>query len=348
MDPTFRAYEPGGGGGAVRVFLTGGTGLIGSHVAERLRRRGDAVIALVRSSSDTRHLQALGCETVVGDVLDPPAEIAARIEGCDAVVHGAARVFRGGSRADYLRANVEGTERVLQAAERAAPRVVHLSSVAVYAGLPFDGSLHEERWRDADPRRQAPYAASKHLSELAAWRLHEAGAIGLTTLRPSVVYGERDRAAAPILIRYASLPLVPLPGSGRARLPLVYAGNVAAAVVAALDRPGSVGRAYNVALDQPITARELVIRIAAELGRTARIVPVPAAPLRALAALLDGITRPLPFADGRPVRRAVRSLTTDNPYDTGRARLELGWSRHTPHAEGVRRTLEWWRSRDTE
>lgn len=327
------------------VFLTGGTGLIGSHVAERLRARGTDVVALVRASSDTRHLESLGCRLVTGDVLDEVEEQARRMRGCDAVLHGAARVFLGGSRATFLRENVEGTERVLGAAALAAPRVVHLSSVAVYAGLPLDRPLTEDRWMEADPERQNPYAASKHLSERAAWRLHDAGAIRLTTVRPCVVYGERDRAAVPIMVRYASLPVVPLLGGGRLRLPLVYAGNVAAGVVAALDRESAIGRAYNLAMDEPARAREIVAWIGGERGRRRPTLPVPAALPRAAAALLCKLSPLLPAGRTAGARRALRSLSTDNPYDSSRARLELGWSVHVPHREAVRRTMAWWLER---
>jgi 2-alkyl-3-oxoalkanoate reductase len=332
----------------VRIFLTGGTGLIGSHVAEQLRGRGDEVVALVRPTSRRAHLASLGCELVEGDVLASPDELGALMRGCDAVVHGAAKVFERGGRAEFIRQNVEGTESVLRAAARAAPRVVHLSSVAVYAGL-RDASLPEDRWTAADPERQAAYperqaayAASKHLSERAAWRLHEAGEIRLTTLRPSVVYGERDRAAAPILFAVSRLPLVPLPGGGRATLPLVYAGNVARGVLAALDRDAAIGRAYNVALDHAVTFRELIGLIADLRGRPARTVSLPAWPLRVKAAAVDGLTRVVPFVPGTDLRRAVRSVTRDNPYDSSRARLELGWTNLITHREGLRRTIDWW------
>lgn len=329
----------------MRVFLTGGTGLIGSHVAEWLRGRGDEVVALVRPSADARYLESIGCELAVGDLLDPPRQLAAAMRGATAVVHAAAMVFQTGSRQAYRRVNVEGTERILEASALAAPRCVHLSSVAVYAGLAMDRPLTEDRWVEADPARQSPYAASKHLAERAAWRAHEAGDVRLTTVRPSVVYGERDRSATPVLVRFASLPVVPLVGGGRTMLPLVYAGNVAAGVVAALDREAAVGRAYNLALDVPVTARELLSLLAPAPGRTPRVLPVPAGPVRALATATAALTRWLPGVRTLDARRGARSMSVDNPYDSARARLELGWAGLIPHEEGVRRTMEWWRSR---
>lgn len=316
--------------------------MLGSHVAERLRERGDGVVALVRSSSDTRHLESIGCELVVGDMDDDPTALAANMRGADAVIHAAAKVFQAGDREEYLRVNVRGTERVLEAAALAAPRVVHVSSVAVYSGLPMDRPLTEARWIEADPARQSPYPASKHLSERAAWRLHDAGGIRLTTVRPSVIYGERDRSATPIMVRYASLPLIPLIGGGRSTLPLVYAGNVADGVIAALDHDIAIGRPYNLALDRPITARELVPLLARGLGRKPRVVPIPATPLRALAAVVEPIAAAIPRVPRPDARRAVRSMSRDNPYDSTRARLELGWKPRVGHEEGVRRTMAWW------
>jgi 2-alkyl-3-oxoalkanoate reductase len=324
------------------VFLTGGTGLIGSHVAERLRAAGHGVVALVRPSSDVRHLESLGCRLVEGDVLDDRGALARAMAGCDAVVHAAAKVFERGRRSEFLRVNVEGTRGVLTAAGEAVPRVVHVSSVAVYSGLAVPPALTEDRWAEADPRRQRAYAAAKTLSERLAWRLHEHGAVRLTTVRPAVVYGERDRAAAPVLARYASLPLVPLPGGGSTTVPLVYAGNVATGIMAALAREATVGRAYNLGEDRPVTAGRVVALVARGLGRRARTFRVPVLPLAGLARAVDVITgwTPLPRTE---MGRVIRSLTRPNPYDSSRARVELGWVNLVGHEEGVRRTVDWLR-----
>jgi 2-alkyl-3-oxoalkanoate reductase len=325
------------------IFLTGGTGLIGSHVAEQLRGRNMEVVALVRKTSDTRHLERVGCRIVEGDVLGGSERLAAAMRDCHTVIHAAALVFERAGRKKFRSLNVVGTERVLQAAALAAPRVVHVSSVAVYSRLPYVPSLTEDRWVEADPKRQGAYAASKTESERLAWDLHDRGSIRLTTVRPAVVYGERDRAATPLMLRLARLPAVPLPGGGRTRLPLVYAGNVARGVLATLDREAAMGRAYNLAEDHPVSAREMARLLAEAVGRKARVLTVPTAPLRALTAGLYQVTHwaPLPTAD---FRRGVNILTRDNPYDSSRARVELGWIDLMTHEEAVRRTVTWWRA----
>ena len=80
----------------MRVFLTGGTGLLGSHLAEHLLQEGHHVRALVRPSSDASFLAGVGAELVEGDVTDPVDRLSAAIQGCTHVVHGAALVYSGG------------------------------------------------------------------------------------------------------------------------------------------------------------------------------------------------------------------------------------------------------------
>ena len=142
-----------------------------------------------------------------------------------------------------------------------------------------------------------------------------------------------------MIARWSRLPVVPLPGGGTTELPLVYAGNVAAGVLGALDCSVAVGRAYNLARDHPITGRQLVRLVGERLGRRPHVVPVPAGPLVVLAGAAELAMRMLPGVQPRDAARGIWSLTRDNPYDSARARLELGWSGLVPHEEGWRRTL---------
>ena len=330
----------------MRVFVTGATGLVGSHVAAQLVARGDAVRVLVRARTARSVPVVPGAEVVVGDALEPEEVLAARLAGCDAVVHAAALVFRRGGWDVYRRANVEATERVLAAAARAgAARVVHVSSVAVYGGSGEEARLVEEEWLDRPIPEWNVYARSKREAEQAAWRAHEAGAVRVTTVRPAVIYGERDRHFTPWLARFARLPVVPLPGGGRANVPVVYAGNVARGIIAALDREAVVGRAYNLGMDLPVTARELVGGFARALGRSPRLAAVPAAPLAAVAGAVDLLLEALPWVNPPGLRRAFGYAVRGNPYDSTRARRELQWTELVDHAEALARTAAWWRQR---
>lgn len=328
----------------MRIFLTGGTGLLGSHVAERLRAHGHEVLALARRTSDTSLLRHLGVELVTGDVRDPPNRLAGAMVGCDAVVHAAAVLFRrGAGESVYRTVNVEGTERVLRAAAAAgASRVVHVSSIAVY-GAVGRVPITEELWRTGTIPARAYYPRSKREAEAVAWRLHEAGVVRLTTVRPGMVYGERDRWFTPGIARVASLPVVPLPRGGHSTLPMVYAGNVADAIVAALERSESIGRAYNLTAERPLSVREILETFGRALGRVPRVISVPAALAISAAAVGDVILRVLPGFGQPALGRLARRLSRDDPYDTTRARRELAWRARVPPEDALARTAAWYR-----
>ncbi|MGH7482866.1 MAG: NAD-dependent epimerase/dehydratase family protein, partial [Longimicrobiales bacterium] len=217
----------------MRWFITGGTGLIGSHLAALLAGRGESVRVLVRETSATAFLRGLGAELVVGDIEAPAPVLARAIDGCDVVVHAAAILYpRRAGWERYRRVNVDAVDNVLGAAALAGVRrVVHVSSIAVYGRADRGDELDEDAWLRGEIPERAYYPRSKREAEVGAWAYHEAGTVRLTTVRPGVVYGERDRLFTRQLVRAARLPILPLPGGGRAKPPFVYAGNVAHGIV---------------------------------------------------------------------------------------------------------------------
>jgi nucleoside-diphosphate-sugar epimerase len=325
----------------LRIFLTGGTGLVGSHVAEQLVARGYDVRALARAHSDTDHLERTGCDLVAGDMSDGVEELARAMADCDALVHAAALVGARATRERYRDANVAGTRSVLEAAARAGVRrAIHVSSVAVYGML--EGKVTEDRWQEVSIQSRAYYADSKRASEAEAWRFHEARGMLVTSVRPALIYGERDRHVTPRLARLLRLPVLPLPDGGRHVLPLVYAGNVARGIVSALERPASAGRSYNLAQDNRLPLREFVQQFARGTGRRApRIAAVSARAIERVARTIDRLSRRIPGLDLPGLARPARLAGTDNPFDSDRARRELEWTELVPAEEAIRRTTAW-------
>lgn len=327
----------------MRVFLTGGTGLIGSHIAQRLRSRGDEVLALSREASDTRFLEEHGCTVVRGDVRDPQDELAAHMTGCDALVHAAALVYAGKSWSEVRAVNVEGTSRVLRAVVKAGvPAALHLSSVAVY-GRAW-GPVDEDTPTDFPLRPGDLYARSKREAEAAAIGevTHSPDPVALTILRLGPVYGERDRLLAPSLASLVRRRVVPVVGGGRNSLPIVYAGNAAAAVSRSLDRPGgSSVRTYDLGLDHALSQEDLLIGMARALGTTPRLVHVPGVLARGAAVLGEKLGLAAPGATGLSLSRIVRVAMAENPYPSLRIRRELDWKPPFGHDEGIGRTAAW-------
>lgn len=327
----------------MRVFLTGGTGLVGSHVAERLVHEGHAVRALVRPSAEASHLRSVGAEVVTGDVTDP-STLAGALSGCEALVHSAAAVTVDASWEVYHRVNVEGTANVLgAAAEQGVRQAVHVSTVAVYGGAEVArrAGVDESTPTDSPLGPEQFYGRSKRGAEEAAWRFQREGRLEMTVVRPDVIYGERDRAALPRLARYVSSPLVLLVGNGRSELPLVYAGNVAQGIVRALTSPRAPGRVYNLTNDFPITQRELFELLAVNLGRRPRFLPIPVAVATGIAGSFESLMRLRGVR--RPVvgRRHIAFMGYGNPFVSDLAKAELPWKPEVTHEAGIRRAVEW-------
>ncbi len=291
----------------MKVALTGATGFLGRYLVDALLARGVEVIGVARDPDRVPELRAR-IELRRADLLEPRS-LGEALRGADALVSNAALFsLSEGRPAEYARVNVEGTENLLAAVREAAvPRLVHVSSVAVYKGLPFfPADEGHAQWNERDrPTRFTAYAISKALSEQACWRAAARDGLALTTVRPSAIYGAFDPNFTRLLRRWLAWPIVPAPVL--ARLPFVYAADVAAAVAECLVRPASVGRAYNVA-GAPCSPRALAQAFYAAGGGPRRpLVPVPLPLFRRFDSA--AAARDLGF-DNRPLVDGFRDLLT--------------------------------------
>lgn len=325
------------------VLLTGGSGLVGSHVIEALRACGHPVRALVRPAA-VPTVRALGAEPVTGDVTDRTAWARAAV-GISGIVHAAAFVARRTSLDAFRAVNVGGTERAIETARTAGVPLVHVSSVAVYGR---DAAFAEGPQCVTEDYTFRPlpdwdyYARSKREAELAVQLAARTGGVAAVAIRPNVIYGERDRLFAPRVVRFVRHGMVPQVGSGQNHLSCVYAGNVAAAVVTALERVREGFRAYNTTNDSDLTQREFFETFAQAAGKSVRWIPVPTPLVRAgiaLYATWQSVTSPGVYPGVG--RAAVGFLTGENPYSSERARAELDWRPRVPPREAIARTVRW-------
>ena len=324
----------------MRVYLTGGTGLLGSHLAAELRAEGHDVVALHREGADTSFLVGLGCELVPGDVGDGPERLSIGMQSCTHLVHGAALVYTGGDWSQVRAVNVLGTDNVLRAASAAGVRhAVHVSSVAVYGTV--EGYVDESVPLESDLPASDLYARSKREAEQVARRVERELGLPVTVVRPSAVYGERDRLMVPALARILRSPLVPLFGSGDNTLPVVYAGNVARAMILALEAQRGE-ETFDLGLDAPLTQRELFQWLGRGLGRPPRLMPLHRSVVQGTVGLLTRLGVGTPGAAHLPLERVARLALGENPYPSRRIRDELGWSPPYAHAEALERTGRWY------
>lgn len=327
----------------MKVFITGGTGLLGSHLADDLRTKGHDVVGLVRPASDVAFLREFGCELAEGDIRDEADRLAALMDGCTHVVHGAALVYAGGKWPRVRAVNVDGTRNVLRAAAAAGVRhAVHVSSVTVYG--PADGPVDETTPIDSPIPPDDLYARSKREAEEVARGIEEKRGLPVTIVRPSAVYGERDRLMTPAVADLLRLPLVPLFGPGDNALPVVYAGNVAEAIRLCLTAERGK-ETFDVGLDHPLSQKQLFTWLGTGLGRRPRFLRLPAGLVRGTADTLSRFGVGTPGAQHLPLERVARLALGENPYPSRRIRSELGWSPPHRHEDALPRAGAWLRAR---
>lgn len=329
--------------GPRRALVTGATGLLGSHLVARLRARGDHVRALVRASSDTTFLDEQGVEPSQGDLLDVRA-VERALDGVDVVYHCAAKVGDWGSWSEFQVGCIDATRVLAEASAKAGVgRFVHVSSTSAY-GHPRD---REEPIIESHPLGENIwaldyYTRSKVECERLLWRLAETDGLPLTVVRPSWIFGERDRTTIPRLIREFRWGRVSIVGKGDNPLSAVYAGVVADAMILAADDPGSVGEAYNVTSHSEITQREFLDTLADAVG-------VPRVTWRypywyafyggyALELRERLLRNPRP---PRVTRYGAWLLGRRLSYSTEKARRMLGWTPALTYQEAIERTVAW-------
>jgi UDP-glucose 4-epimerase len=306
----------------VTVLVTGASGFVGTAVVDRIVREGRwRVRAAVRRDAAT--LPA-AVERAIGE-LGASTSWRAAVEGTQIVIHLAARVHVMRERAtdaleQFRRVNVAGTlDLATQAAAAGVRRFLYLSSVKV---LGEAGHFTETD----PPAPQDAYAISKHEAEAGLREIGARTGMEVVIIRPPLVYGPGVRANFGALMRAVARGL-PLPlGAVENRRSLVALDNLVDFILTCASHPAAANETFLVSDGEDLSTPDLVRRLAAAMGRRARLVPVPPALLLGAAAV----------AGRRDV--AARLLGTLQ-VDITKARTELGWVPPVRVDEALRRAV---------
>ena len=316
-----------------RVFVTGGSGVIGGALIARLVERGDEVLALARSDAAVAVVQKRGARPVRGDALDAAA-LTRGMDGCALAFHVAGvNALCVKDPSAMRRVNVDGAVLAVQAAKRAGvPRLVHTSSAATVGEAP--GAIGNE---DTTHRGWflSTYEETKTEGERAA--LAAAAEIGqdVVSVNPSSVQGPgRASGTGRILLAFLD---------GRLRVfvqtyvSMVDIGDCIEGHLLAAER-GESGRRYvlNGATLHSLQALKIVSELSGVRDRV-RMIPPPVA--RAAAAMAEAAYR-LRGKTPSVCRARVRTILHGHRYDGSRATRELGLD-YTPVADTFARTIEW-------
>ncbi len=302
-------------------LVTGGAGFIGSHLAEALLKRGDAVRIVDNFSSGKKENLRPGADVIEGDLADEG--VAARaVAGCDYVLHEAAVPSVPRSVNDPLgthRANVDATMQLLVAARDAGvKRLVFAGSSSTYGNSPVLPKREDMR-----PAPVTPYAMQKHMGEQYCQLFTSLYGLQTVTTRYFNVFGPRQAPDSPysgVISLFIKALLVKEPplihGDGRQTRDFTYVTNVVDGVLRAATADNVSGEVINIATGGRISLLELVRAIQLILGTNVT-------PAFGPARLGD---------------------VKDSQADIFKARKMLGYEPTVPFEEGLRHTVAWFKA----
>lgn len=323
----------------MKVLVTGGSGFLGSHVAEQLTQAGHTVRALVRKSSNRKFLSTLKSVELAEGAVDDRESVFEAMKGVDAVVHSAG-VVKAKNEADFFACNTRGTVNLLEAAIAHAPnlkRFVHVSSLEA-RGPSRDGSPISID--DAQP--VTAYGRSKLAAEKEC--LARKDELPVVVLRPGAIYGPRDVEILEAF-RAAKKRQWPVIGDGDMLGSWVYGPDCARACIVAIDAKVPSGSIYSIDDGEPLPMARAMGELLHEALGTRPLfkmgVPFPILRLASLGVEAYGKVR------GKPVmltREKVAMLKKDwVADDSKRAWSDLGWKPEVRFTEGLKKTADWYR-----
>jgi nucleoside-diphosphate-sugar epimerase len=325
----------------MHCLVTGANGFLGQHLVEHLIARGDRVRAYCRRQSAA--LEALGVETVPGDIRDASATIAA-CEGVDTVFHVAAVAGIWGPWKHFYETNTLGTRHIIEGCLRhRVTRLIYTSSPSVT----FDGreqcgidetAPYPKRWL-------CHYPHTKALAEQEVLAANGRNGLLTCALRPHLIWGPRDRQLVPRVIERARQNRLLRVGDGKNLIDMVYVENAALAHLLAADRlsPGSpvAGSAYFISQGEPVNCWQWIDELLAMAGAPPikRAIPTAAA-YYVGAALEAAYSLTGKKAEPRMTRFLALQLGKSHYFSIVRAQRDFGYEPRLTTAEGMRRLAD--------
>ena len=324
------------------LLVTGATGLVGSHVAERARKNGIRTRALVRSSAELAQLHAWDVETYHGDMTDANS-LRQACEGVSVIVHCAAKVGDWGPSEAYREVNVDGLQMLLSEAEATGTlkRFVQISSLGVYQARDHYGTDESEQ-PNADGIDG--YTLTKIESEKIVRRRISKKGLPAVILRPGFIYGPRDRTVLPRLLEKLKKKKFAYLGTTDKLMNNTWVGNLVDAIFLAIERDDAVGKIFNIRDGRAVTKAEFiqVICDAAAYETPTKVVPMGVA--RGLAYVLEGLWKLLKM-DEAPILSSARLkfLGLNLDYSIDKAKNKLGYDPQVDFTDAMTSPIDWLR-----
>ena len=324
----------------MKIFVTGATGFLGSHVARQLLARGADLRLLVRATSRTDNIDDLPAECVVGDLRDLES-LRKGISGCEFAFHVAAdyRLWaRNGQ--ELYDSNVEGTRNILQAArDTGVRRVVYTSSVATM-GFGNNGRLTDERAPISLEDMIGDYKRSKFMAERLVIEAGQAEQ-NVVMVNPTTPIGERDIKPTPtgrIVVDFLQRKFPAYVDTG---LNLVDVVDCAEGHLLAMEK-AVPGERYILG-GENLTLKQILDKLAAITGMSSPKVKLPYAMAYATGVVDTLVTGTIRKREPRVTLDSVRMGRKKMFVTSAKAERELGWNPR-PVDDALRRAVEWFQA----
>ncbi len=318
-----------------RILVTGGGGFLGSAIVRRLVERGDTVRIVARG--DYPAIAALGVECHRGDLAD--ADIVNHaVEGCDVVIHTAAKAGVWGPHREYVNANVVGTDNVIAGCRsHGVTKLVYTSSPSVTFGGEDQDGVDESA-----PYPEEFLTSYQETKAEAERRVIAANGTELATLslRPHLLFGPGDPHVSPRIIERARKGRLRIVGTGHYLVDMTFVDNAADAHVLAADQlaVGSpiAGKSYFITNGEPLPIGDLVNKILHAGGLQPVTKQISGRAAYTVGAMLEGIWNLFRLGGEPPMTRFVaRQLGTAHWFDIAAARRDLGYEPSVTIDEGM-------------
>ena len=325
----------------MRVLVTGAGSLLMGSIASNLLHRGDDVVCLQRRTptfDGSAHVQH-----VLADICDGES-VAQAARGCDAIIHGAARVGVVGNWNDFATVNVDGTANVLAATKmHDVSRLVYVSTPSVaHSGRSIIGDVARAA---VTGRKHSHYAESKAIAEqmvLGASNNHFA----VVATRPHLIWGPGDTQLVGRVVERASRGRLTIAGTGDALVDTTYIDNAVSAHIGALDELHSGatcdGQVYVIANGEPRTVNELMRSICTAAGVAFEPRYIGLALAERMGWVIERVWPKVRGTEPPITRFVAQQLGTAHWFDPRPARQHLRWVPHVSLDEGFIRLAQWY------
>jgi len=326
----------------MKILITGAAGFIGSHLIEYLLKDGVSVNSIrlfVENGESLANIPNKEFNIIYGDIRNKRT-VRKAMAGIDTVFHLASLIIDPANPdADYLGVNVDGTKNLLnECKSRKIKKFVFFSSIAVY-GLPAWAGDRININEDSPKDPREAYGVSKLAAENEVYEAHKKWGLPYVIIRPTSVYGPRDKRNLLELYKVINRGLFFHIGSGRNKMDYVYAADIArAARLAELSKLKNED--FIIGGGKPLSLNEIVRTVAESIDKRVpnyhvpKIVALGLSYAMKFTSSFTGLRLPL-FPD------RVRVMTANCYYDIGKARKMLGYKPHYTFEKGAALTGKW-------